>query len=157
MFLTVGFKVPSPPTFMIKYPIKIYIWYLRNWSNKSYHLYHHFYPQFQTCTFRIIIPNQCPLSIMYNILSLTHCTLLIAYMIPLSTRSLSLCYDQHSHFHRKVYNHLLADCYPCSIWPLVFPLNLTYTSLNLLLLFSTNQTYRDLHSKFQIPSPLSVA
>jgi hypothetical protein len=47
-------------------------------------------------------------------------------------KTLSLIYDSHSPFHRKMYDRLLVQCDPCPIWPPVLPLNLSYSSVFLL-------------------------
>jgi hypothetical protein len=41
-------------------------------------------------------------------------------------KNVCLIHDSHSLFHRKMYIRLLFRCHLCSIWPPVFPLDLTY-------------------------------
>jgi hypothetical protein len=76
-----------------------------------------------------------PLSVTYDILSLKNFTLLTADLTPCCMKSLSLCGDSHSHCQIKLFNHLLADYHPQPIWPLVLPLDVTYTLLICFTLF----------------------
>jgi hypothetical protein len=74
-------------------------------------------------TFRTMISHQRPLSIMYNILSLTNST-----WFSNVRKNLCIIHDSHSPFHRKMYIRLLIWCHLHPIWPLVLPLNLAYIS-----------------------------
>jgi hypothetical protein len=47
----IGLEISSLPTFMLKSPNKIFVWYLEKWANRNLRsqkicpLCHHFYPQ----------------------------------------------------------------------------------------------------------------
>jgi hypothetical protein len=80
-----------------------------------------------SCKNRRFGGNQPPLSIMYDILSLTNSTLLTADMILLCTKkNLYPIHGSHSPFHRKMCIPLLVWCHFPPIWPPALPLNLTY-------------------------------
>jgi hypothetical protein len=70
--------------------------------------------------------------------------------LPDVWKSLSLSDDWCFSFRRKIYNHLLANCYPCPIWLLVLPLDLSFTSPTNLLLFSENLL------TFHVPNLISI-
>jgi hypothetical protein len=78
-------------------------------------------------TSRKMIWHQRPLSIMYDILSLTNSTLLTADTILLCTKNLYLFHDSHSLFHRKMCILPQVRCHRPPIWP-ALPLELTYVA-----------------------------
>ena len=65
------------------------------------------------CTFRKMILHQRPLRTIYDTLSLTNSTLLIADTILWCTKILFPVEDFHFLFHRKHYNPLLLLCPLC--------------------------------------------
>jgi hypothetical protein len=80
-------KISSLPTFALKSPNKIFMFYLGNWSNtrpSSSEVV--LYIISLIITLRTTILHQRPLNIIYDILSLTNSTPLTADMILLCTR-----------------------------------------------------------------------
>jgi hypothetical protein len=118
----------SLPTLTLKFPNRIFMWYLENYqTHVPFPRHHQFY---------LLLGHECseqlwhqrPLSIMYNILSLTISTLLTADMILICTRNLYLIHETCSPFLRKMCILLQVHCQRPPIWPLAFLLNLTYIS-----------------------------
>jgi hypothetical protein len=108
-------------------------------------------------TFRTMIWHQRPLSIMYDILSLTNSTLLTNDTILLCTKNLYLIYDSRFPFHRKIFilPQVQYHCPPNR--PPSLPLNLPYISTVPSKLSLGSPPYvNSLHSIIQISYPYSV-
>jgi hypothetical protein len=76
--------------------------------------------------FRTMILTSWPLSIMYDILSLTNSTFLTSAMLLLCTNNLYLIHGSYSPFHIKLCILLQVLCHHPPIWLPALPLNLTY-------------------------------
>jgi hypothetical protein len=92
-------------------------------------------------TFRTMIWHQRPLSIMYDILSLTNWTLLTADMILLCSKNLYLIHDSHFLFHRKMCTLSQVRCHRPPIWLPALPSNLTYILMVFLIVALLNLPY----------------
>jgi hypothetical protein len=112
----------------------------------------------ETWMFRTMIWHQRPLSIIYDILSLTNSTLLTADMILLCTKkNLYLSNDSRSPFRRKMCITSPVRCHRPPIWLPALPLNLTYLDNSLESVIMEPALYKPLNSIIQISCPYSIA
>jgi hypothetical protein len=103
-----------------------------------------------------MISHRRPITIAYDMLSLTNSTLLIVDIIRFCTKNLYLIHESHSLFHRKLYICLLVRFHLCPVWSSVLPFNLTYTRMLICfpILSSANLPYILLI--FHVPNLMSI-
>jgi hypothetical protein len=116
-FHILGLQISLLPTLVLKSYNQIWMWSLEyclyNCSSSSQKLscVSSVFSSTGAITFKTITPHQRPLSIIYDILSLTSSTIWIVDKIPLYTKNPVLIHDSHLHFHRKMCNCLLVQCH----------------------------------------------
>jgi hypothetical protein len=141
LFPIVGLKIYSLHTFTLKFPNRIFMWYFRNLSNMcSTSVLCIITFILGWCMYiRTVISHWHPVTNKFYLLNCWYDSLMYekaspyVISIPISIEKCIICW---------------LTCHPCYIWSLLLPLDVSYTVLINLVLFSVKKSHRDSwHSK----------